>query len=376
MPLIKDSPILPASSAEPLTAFDPEDQPLPRGATAAAKYAADVAAMREAFPNVILVKGLDALADYLHRHIWCREDICSIFPWGTTLFSWTAGSSIPFILNTKAVRAHYKDLMADWPLQTRNAKKLFDPEDLKEWFRKNLVSTVDSVLVPLTLFAENPDAMRKAFKEASAKHLPDAMAISARRGISRCRLALWPEIIELVRPQYRGEIGRFFDDLAEAAEEQQVARARAKLPRYRVMLPEDKMPKFFSIKDSASTRGNFSSQGVGASTVRFFAWARHEFTPEADALGSSRSHQKVAVTQGLWIGGEACIQDYEIGLVDLMSAKRFVSLFGLNALQKADWRFSNDLCAWAKPDAKFGPGFPPKTQAVLLGTNWVAPRER
>ena len=33
----------------------------------------------------------------------------------------------------------------------------------------------------------------------------------------------------------------------------------------------------------------------------------------------------------------------------------------------ADWRLDASLCAWAKKDARFGPGLPPKAQAAMLG---------
>ena len=59
-----------------------------------------------------------------------------------------------------------------------------------------------------------------------------------------------------------------------------------------------------------------------------------------------------------------------------MTAARFVDLFGLETPQRADWRFSRELCAWAKPGAVFGPGYPPKTQGVLLGANRVVPKEK
>lgn len=57
-------------------------------------------------------------------------------------------------------------------------------------------------------------------------------------------------------------------------------------------------------------------------------------------------------------------------------ACRRIGIFGESALKDADWRFSKDLCSWAEKDAVFGPGFPPKEQAVLLGINHVAPKEK
>lgn len=345
-----------------------QDSPSPGDA-----YRSSVEAIREAFPNVIVVPGIEPLADYLQRHTWCKEDIYRCFPWRPHFFLDTAGRDLPFILNTAAVRAHYKDLMADWPLQTRNARKLYDPEDLLKWFRDHLVSTIDTVLVPLTMFAENPEGMRRTFRRVKTKHLSEALEVRGRSSISKHRLVDWPEIRPLIRRDYQDEVGRIFDDLAKTAEEQGVARNRARLPRFPVKLSADKLPVFFTLTGAAGTRGAFSTPDVGYSTVKFFGWARHELT---DAADPKRTHQKIAYTQGLWFGGRECLRDYEEGLTELMTAERFVRLFGLQALQTADWRLSKDLCAWAEPDAQFGPGLPPKAQAVLLGTNWVAPKER
>ena len=80
--------------------------------------------------------------------------------------------------------------------------------------------------------------------------------------------------------------------------------------------------------------------------------------------------QQVVFSQGLAVGDPKYRQDYEIGFVDLMTAERFVDLFGENALLTAGWRLDESLCAWHRQNAKLGPGLPPKDLAVLLGVNW------
>ena len=49
----------------------------------------------------------------------------------------------------------------------------------------------------------------------------------------------------------------------------------------------------------------------------------------------------------VWVGGKDCLRDYEDGLLELMTAERFVNVFGESALKEADWRFSRDLFTWA-----------------------------
>lgn len=169
--------------------------------------------------------------------------------------------------------------------------------------------------------------------------------------------------------EYRPHFGAFRDDLSRLMKEQGTTqRAYVKLPEVEVRLPDDKLPRFFTQKEVGLTRG-YSSFGVSLMTIKFFAWAEHRLRePERFLVDKNNlCFTKSFYTQGVFPGAERFAKDYELGLVDVITAKRFVEVFGMTALRRAQWRFSKDLCRWYAENAKFGPGLPPKTLGVLLG---------
>ena len=144
---------------------------------------------------------------------------------------------------------------------------------------------------------------------------------------------------------------------------------KIELPGYEVKLPEGIIPVFFDALEVARTRKS-ESRTAGRSIIRNFAWARHEFPignedPTADGLG------KVLFTQGLFIGESATeIEDYEQGLLTVMTAERFVKLFGESALANARWRFSKELTTWCgQKGFRFGPGLPAPELTKLITLN-------
>lgn len=338
----------------------------------AISYVDQTTELKEKFPGVVIVEGIDALEDFLRYHTWTQNDVLNAFPWKVKLFRRTAGKTLPFILNTEAVRLAYPDFFKNKDKTFKNALKLFSPEDLKNWFCQNLSSTLETVLVPLTLFSSDPNAMRDEFKRIKIDYLQKSYDTSSRKKLRELRVSNWPEIIRLIRLEFRNQIGKYFDDAKKATEGRNIVPSRASFRKYEVQLPNDKLPIFFEKKEIGKTR-DYDSEEVSYATYKLFGWAEHAFKEGVDP---EMTISKKAYTQGLWFGGRDCVQDYENGLLELMTAERFVDIFGADALKSADWRFSKDLCSWAKPDAVFGPGFPPKELAVLLGLNYVAPKQK
>ncbi len=117
----------------------------------------------------------------------------------------------------------------------------------------------------------------------------------------------------------------FSDDVAQAAQAQDRKTDKVELPAFPVTLPEGVIPRFFDTLEVARTRKS-DSRTAGRSIVRNFGWARHEFPiglrdPAVAGLG------KVLYTRGLFIGGRpAEIDDYNQGLLTLMTADRFSGL--------------------------------------------------
>lgn len=349
------------------------DDEAPAGYAFAVAYRNKTEAVRDKLPNCIVVPGFDALQDYLKRHTWCMEQCLEVYPWSITNFRRLAGRTLPFILLTPQVRKHFWREIEKLDPRARNAKRLYDPADLHDWFAENLVTEIETVLVPISMMAENPDALRAEFLELKKKKLPAAYDRRVEKGIKAAsdgplptmrsmRLSNW-NLHKGIKQEFKPHIFKWHDDLARKAEEQTVGLRRVHFKRYRVPFPKDMLPRMMNLRQVSQTR-DYSSVNVGFTTIASFGWARHSRYDDKGNL------QQVVFSQGLAVGDPKYRQDYEIGFVDLMTAERFVDLFGENALQTAGWRLDESLCAWHRQNAKLGPGLPPKDLAVLLGVNW------
>ena len=326
----------------------------------ARSYWQEVARIRKAHPNCVFVQEPADVETALHDYCWGGEQCVAAFPWSRLSFSRTAKKDLSYLLSTQWIRDHFVETMAGWPNTARNARFLYSPAELADWFRTHLNSTVESVLVPLTLFTDNPEAMRRSFLQAK-----DAKLLQSYEGgplaYRANRLSTWG-VADSVKRTLRNELGQWFADVIEKASQQGVQFHRAKLPTFTVQLPEGILPKFFTIEEVAATR-DYPTKEVGLNTARSFGWAKHEM--------KNREVRCLGYTQGLAIGGKEYDIDYQTGLLELMTAERFVKLFGESALKSARWRISKDLTTWAKKTADFGPGLPPKQLSALLGINYV-----
>lgn len=81
-------------------------------------------------------------------------------------------------------------------------------------------------------------------------------------------------------------------------------------------------------------------------------------------------------TQGLFFGkSPTFLDDYENGLLTVMTVERFVRLFGESALKEPEWRLSKDLVFWCgQKEFSFGPGLPPPELSKLFLLNQLRRR--
>lgn len=336
-------------------------------------YVERIEKLKKDLPNIVAVPGFMALGDYLRHHKWCAEQCLECFPWSRASFNKLAKPDLPCVYLTSKARKVHSELIEQMDVRCRNAKFLYDPQDLMEWFRSNLDSEVETVLVPLSYFAINPDAFRNEFLAEKEKRLQvvyenRTVKATAETGpnqawtIRRNRISSWGWENKF-KKQYREHLFQWRNDVAGLAEEQFKAPGRVVLKRYKVELPDDKLPKFLSLREVSETR-NYSSVDVGFMTVRNFGWVRHtKWTDEGTV-------SMVAYTPGIAFGGRPYWRDYEIGCVDLWTAERFVNVFGYDALLKSTWRIDKDQCMWWKKGAKFGPGHLAVEAGMLLGVNY------
>lgn len=345
----------------------------PANLAIAEAYRAKIDTIRASLPNCIIVPGFEALQDYLRHHTWSTEQCVEAYPWSITNFRKLAGKELPFILSTPEVRKRFWKEVAAFDPRAQNAKYLYDPADLHDWFATNLVTEIETVLVPLSLMAENPDGLRAEFLARKKRMLQSAYASRKELGIKakadapaalmrKFRMSTWG-LEHGIREEFRRHVFQWYPDLAVRSEQQNVGIRRVRFKRFEVPFPADKTPKMMTLRQVSQTR-DYASVNVGFTTVASFGWARHSrFDEDGNLL-------QVVYSPGLAVGDPKYWNDYEIGFVDLMSAERFVEAFGLNALTTAGWRLDKSLCSWYAPNAAFGPGLPPKEMAMLLGVNW------
>lgn len=351
---------------------------MPRGLARILDYEKQVERLERIAPNIIVLTNEEVIPDYLQEHQWCKADILRTLPVSLSWFNAAIGRKLPFILNTRKIRDAYPEFFENMTLEARNARYLYAPRDLASWLQENMISTVETVLVPLTMFATNPDQMRDTFRRVSSERLSESFASQTRQQLFKSRLAEWPEIRNLIRPELRDHVGVFADDLNHFAEIQGTEhKFRVKLPAVQIRLPKDRIPFFLLLNQIGQTRGYRASADVSKTTCRTFGWAKHQLRSDLEHHAGTNERlvcNRTFYTPGLWFGGNKTIWDYENGLVEPMTVTRFVRVFGENALHDAQWRWSKDMCPWFEENCQFGPGNPPVTQGALLGLNWTAPR--
>ena len=307
--------------------------------------------------------------DHLSRFIWGRADVLKAMSCSAGLFNSTARNDLPYIQLTQKLRETHSSFLSELSPAARTGQFLYNPDDVAAWLHDNLRSTVTTVMVPLTKFTAKPDIMRATFERLKHQRISSAYADDKAGRRSTAQLCRWPEIQALIKPEFADEVWAYPDDIAAIAEKQGRKTDKIELPAYVVKLPEGIIPLFFDALGVAHTRRS-ESRTAGQSIIRNFAWARHEYPigiedPNAAGLG------KVLYTQGLFIGTTAKeIDDYNKGLVTVMTAERFVKLFGEQALTTARWRISKELLTWCgKKGFSFGPGLPPPELSKLLLVN-------
>ena len=313
--------------------------------------------------------------EVISSFIWGRADVLKAMSCSAGLFNSTARNDLPFIQLSQELREKHASFLSELSPAARTRQFLYNPADVAAWLRENLRSTVTTVMVPLTKFTAKPDIMRATFERLKHQRISSAYADDRSGRRSTAQLCRWPEIQSLIKAKLANDVWAYPDDIAAAAAEQGRKTDKIELPAYEVKLPDGIIPLFFDALGVARTRKS-ESRTAGRSIIRNFAWARHEYPigiedPNASGLG------KVLYTQGLFIGSTAAeIDDYNKGLVTVMTAERFVKIFGEQALTSARWRISKELTTWCGIKGfSFGPGLPPPELSKLLLVNKLRRRE-
>lgn len=161
-------------------------------------------------------------AEWLRTYRHPMPELISIGPWASySAFNQGAGVDLPRLLLSDRVRSACAEEVAGLDYAAQQAKYLFSYEDAAEWIEANVETRVMSVVVPLSIFATDPDALRAEFEEEKRLRFTN---VKTNEGAAKPRriLARW-NVVKNLAKEAREAIGNWSSDYAAEKVRQQVA---------------------------------------------------------------------------------------------------------------------------------------------------------
>lgn len=146
-------------------------------------------------------------AEWLRTYRHPMTELISIGPWASySAFNQGAGVDLPRLLLSDRVRSACAEEVAGLDYAAQQAKYLFSYEDAAEWIEANVETRVMSVVVPLSIFATDPDALRTEFEEEKRLRFTN---LKTKEGAAKPRriLARWNGRTSRRRPASRSATG-------------------------------------------------------------------------------------------------------------------------------------------------------------------------
>lgn len=288
--------------------------------------------------HIILTDRPEDVAAYLPKYHHTMHEIIEIGPWQSYgAFREGAGRNMTRLFLSDEARVACAEQLSRLTDVQKRASYLFSYEDVADWIHENVESEVMSVLVPLSMFATDPDAFRAQFLEERGKRfvrLEDA--ITKGKSPARTPLSKW-RVTRILPASVQSELGRWQEDYNAERERQGVAWPNP--TSLTVDFPEGVLARYKAMKELAPTTAR------ARATVLFEGFAVHR------EVGHTQPHCRRHYTPGLLLGKPIHWKDYELGLVDLMSIPRATALLGADYLRKAPWRLGKEDVAWCRDES-------------------------
>ena len=281
--------------------------------------------------SVIMTEDPVEAAQWLCTYRHPMTELISIGPWASySAFYEGAGVDLPRLLLSDRVRSACAVEVAGLDYAAQQAKYLFSYEDAAEWIEANVETRVMSVVVPLSIFATDPDALRAEFEEEKRLRFTN---MKTKEGAVKPRriLARW-NVVKNLPKEAREAIGNWSSDYAAEKVRQQVAWPVP--PSMEVDFPGCVFARYRTSAEIEPTRQRTHN------TILFTGMAVHR------EIGRNRPYCRRHFTPGLLLGGPRNWPDYEIGLVDVMSIPRAAALLGESFIRHAAWRLSPEDVVW------------------------------
>ena len=309
-----------------------EFEELKPGALAIAEYVTLKRARLDAC-NVILTDRPEDVAAYLPKYCHTMHELIEVGPWGSyASFKEDAGKSMVRLYVSDKARTACAEELSRLSDKQRRANFLFSYEDAADWIHANTESEVMSVVVPLSIFATDPDALRAQFLD-ERRHRFQKIEEMGVKCSARKPLYRW-NVVRQLPSDIQGQLGRWQADYNEEKARQGVAWPNP--PSLSVSFPEGVFARYLDFKDVSETLGR------SRNTILFEGYAVHRNKEHANPY--CRRHY----TPGLLVGKPVNWPDYEIGMVDVMSIPRAISILGKEYLENSDWRLSSDDVVWCR----------------------------
>lgn len=227
-------------------------------------------------------------AEWLRTYRHPMTELISIGPWASySAFNQGAGVDLPRLLLSDRVRSACAEEVAGLDYAAQQAKYLFSYEDAAEWIEANVETRVMSVVVPLSIFATDPDALRAEFEEEKRLRFTN---VKTKEGAAKPRriLARW-NVVKNLAKEAREAIGNWSSDYAAEKVRQQVAWPVP--PSMEVDFPGCVFARYRTSAEIEPTRQRTHN------TILFTGMAVHR------EIGRNRPYCRRHFTPGLLLGG-------------------------------------------------------------------------
>lgn len=288
--------------------------------------------IRAKYPHCIIARGFQEYQQYLREYRLSEKDLFEIFPWSKFSFFQTAQKELPFIFLTAKAKKVFPEEIQTLSVYAQKAQKLYSAWDLAQYFRKTLVSSLQTVAVPISLFVGDIALFRSDFMAEKQGYL---ITKSNNRNVIPLP-NYWKSVSKHLPKVVLDEVLLWEDDLKELKEKQQKSSvSRVVLSEFTVELPEKILPVFLSPR-AIAIRNACASSSSGYDIIRRRGWAKHTLiTPTGAVYG---------YTPGPLLGSTKNWDDYRIGATVLMLPKRAEALLGKAALKHCKhWNIPHDL---------------------------------
>lgn len=220
---------------------------------------------------------------------------------------------------------------------------------------RHATTSVETVVVPLTMLSDHPERLIQAFLAEKAQRLPLMAALHQTKDYAN-RLSTWG-CMRYIKSQYRDRIGQWQETLLKYADPMKPNANRAKLPSIPLKLTQRFLPRMYTYGEVALSNGYTNNTLIGRRIARHWGMMSIKLQDDVD---------NTLLAYGPRVGSDRDAICFEAGLVDVWTARQFVDIFGVDALNTGHWLIPKENAfTWTEKPLEYG-GFPDYLQMKTL----------